>query len=43
MPDVIADLYDQTVVLQVLISESDRLLLILKSVLFEAGFKHLYL
>ena len=43
MPGVIADAYDQSVVVQLLIRGSERLLPILASTLNEAGFKHLYL
>jgi len=43
MPGVIADVYDQTVVVQLLIRGSERLLPVLETALQEAGFAHLYL
>lgn len=43
MPGVIADVYDQSVVIQLLIRGSERLLPILESTLFDLGYKYLYL
>ncbi|NBU71601.1 MAG: class I SAM-dependent rRNA methyltransferase [Bacteroidetes bacterium] len=43
MPGVIADVYDQTVVVQLLIRGSERILPILAATLMESGFNHIYL